>query len=172
MNLSHFVRTERSYRTIYWFCFVVQKHNSPIRYASWAKHSHWMNLWVIGDWIWAIGDWLWDIGYRLWAICDWQLAIGNWLLAIGDWLLNLGGKAAYPCLYTLHSTLYTKSDNDHTLSLIPYRLFPAKGSVLTQMPSADAGAVRSSAGQNLRRVRRTLHFDHREINSVNSSKNI
>ena len=33
-------------------------------------------------------------------------------------------------------------------NLSPYRPFPAKGSVLTQMPQADAGAVRSSAGQN------------------------
>ena len=28
----------------------------------------------------------------------------------------------------------------------------------------------SSAGQNLRRVRRALHFDHREINSLDSSE--
>ena len=56
--------------------------------------------------------------------------------------------------------------------LLADRPFPARGSVLTQMPKADAGAVRSSAGQNLRRVRRTLHFDHREINSLNGSKNI
>ena len=56
--------------------------------------------------------------------------------------------------------------------LLADRPFPARGSVLTQMPKADAGAVRSSAGQNLRRVRRTLHFDQREINSLNGSKNI
>ena len=35
-------------------------------------------------------------------------------LVIGDWLLDMGGKAAYPRLYTLHPTLYTKSDSDHT----------------------------------------------------------
>ena len=32
--------------------------------------------------------------------------------------------------------------------LLADRPFPARGSVLTQMPKADAGAVRSSAGQN------------------------
>ena len=84
-------------------------HNSTIRYASWAKHSLWLN----------------DV---------------------------------YTC--------------DRLNSLLPLTSLPAKGSVLTQMPSADAWAVRSSASQNLRRVRRTLHFDHREINAVNSSKNI
>ncbi|MEE0922275.1 MAG: hypothetical protein U0L47_07265 [Paludibacteraceae bacterium] len=46
--------------------------------------------------------------------------MGYWVLAIGDWLLNMGGKAAYPCLYTLHPTLYTKSDSDHAST--PYTL--------------------------------------------------
>jgi len=36
-------------------------------------------------------------------------AMGYGLLGIGDWLLDMGGKAAYPCLYTLHPTLYTIS---------------------------------------------------------------
>ena len=53
----------------------------------------------------GMGYRVWGIGYRLWAIGDWQLAIG-------DWWLDMGGKAAYPCLYTLHPTpsfyLYTQ----------------------------------------------------------------
>ena len=94
--------------------------------------------------LWGVGDWLLAIGY-------WRLAIGYGLLVMGYWLW--AGVCGVP------------------LS-VPFASSSAKGSVLTQMPSADAGAVRSSAGQNLRRVRRTLRFDHREINSVNSSKNI
>ena len=50
--------------------------------------------------------------------------------------------------------------------------FPARGSVLTQLLKADAGAVQSSAGQNRRRVRRALLFDRRKINPVKCSKNI
>ena len=74
----------------------------------------------------------------------------------------------YPCLYTLHPTLYTISASAPASNLSPLALsphLPAKGSVLTQMPQADAGAVRSSAGQN-------RNLDRREINAVNGSKNI
>ena len=90
------------------------------------------------------------------------LAMNYGPLVIGYWL----GYAALPISVPLRSTLYTKSDSDHASKLSPYRLIvhhlyalislPAKGSVLTQMPQADAGAVQSSAGQNHRRVRRTL----------------
>ena len=45
----------------------------------------------------VMGYWLWVNGYGWWVI--------------GDWLLDMGGKAAYPCLYTLHPTLYTISAN-------------------------------------------------------------
>ena len=72
------------------------------------------------------------------------LVIGYWLLAI-DWGMGL---CRYLCLYALRHTLYTKSDSDHASNLSPYRLIvhhlyalislPAKGSVLTQMPQADA----------------------------------
>ena len=54
--------------------------------------------------------------------------------------------------------------------------FPARGSVLTQMPKADAGAVRSSAGQNRhprpggrevrRKVRRTSKIVRRTLKSI------
>ena len=44
------------------------------------------------------------------------------------------------------STLYTlRFIAHHLYALIS---LPARGSVLTQMPQADVGAVRSSAGQN------------------------
>ena len=36
------------------FCFVVQ-HNSPIRYTSWAKHSLWLELWVLAIGYWRLG---------------------------------------------------------------------------------------------------------------------
>ena len=96
------------------FCFVVKAQlPNPLRVLSKTQPRGWSyGLLVIGYGILAIG-------YE-------RFVIGNWLLAIGDWLLNLGGKAAYPCLYTLHSTLYTKSDSDHALSLIPYRLIPCQ----------------------------------------------
>ena len=105
----------------------------------------------------------------------------------------------YLCLYALRHTLYTKSDSDHASNLSPYRLIvhhlyalislPAKGSVLTQMPQADAWAVRSSAGQNRWLVRQNIinwpkgdkygewfeehyKFDRRERSSMKGSKNI
>ena len=92
------------------------------------------------------------------------LAIGYWLLAI-DLSMEL---CRYLCLYALRHTLYTKSDSDsdHASNLSPYRLIdhqlyalislPAKDSVLTQMPQADARAVRSSAGQNRWSVRQNI----------------
>ena len=56
-------------------------------------------------------------------------------------------------------------------NLSPYRLIvhhlyalislPAKGSVLTQMPQADAGAVLSSAGQNRHPRPKGEKFDER-----------
>ena len=106
-------------------------------------------------------------------------------LVIGDWLLSieygrqsrisvplhstpyaLHQKRQRPRLYTLHPTLYTISASAPASNLSPYRLiYLPFGSVLTQMPQADAGAVRSSAGQNRNLARR-------EINSANCSKNI
>ena len=106
------------------------------------------------------------MGYWIWAIGYWLLGIGYWVLAIGDWLLDMGGKAAYPCLYTLHLTLYALHPTLYTDSPaftlkatattpLTFRLIavshhhlyalislPAKGSVLTQMPQADAEALR------------------------------
>ena len=41
--------------------------------------------------------------------------IADWLLDMGYGLLVIGGKAAYPCLYTLHPTLYTDSPCLYTL---------------------------------------------------------
>ena len=35
---------------------------------------------------------------------------------ISYWIWDMGGKAAYPRLYTLHLTLYTKSDSDHAFT--------------------------------------------------------
>ena len=90
------------------------QHNSPIRYASWAKHSLWLELWVIG-----YGYWLLAIGYGLWT--------------------GACGVA------TIHAS-----------NLSSYRPFPAKGSVLTQLPKADVWAVRSSAGQNRWSVRQNI----------------
>ena len=92
MNLSHFVRTDWFYRTIYWFCFVVpaQLYQSATRLEP--NTATRLKLW----------------------------AIGYWLLVIGYWLCDMGGKAAYPCLYTLPPTLYTKSDSDHAST--PYAL--------------------------------------------------
>ena len=75
---------------------------------------------------------------------------------IGDWQLNIGGKAAYPCL-SPYSLI--------TSSPLTSNLIACKGSVLTQMPQADAGAVRSSAGQN-------LHPRPWERGSKKGSKNI
>ena len=48
--------------------------------------------------------------------------MGYWLLDMGYGLLVLGGKAAYPRLYTLHPTLYTKSDSDHASTLYTLRV--------------------------------------------------
>ena len=59
----------------------------------------------------AMGNWLWAIGYWLWVLAM-GIGYGYWY-----WLLNMGGKAAYPCLYTLHFTLYTISDSDPAFSL-------------------------------------------------------
>ena len=66
------------------------------------------------------------------------LAIGYWLLA---WLCGFAAIRAFRLI--VH----------HLYALIS---LPAKGSVLTQMPQADAGAVRSSAGQNRRSVRQNI----------------
>ena len=131
-----------------------------------------MNYWPL-----VIGYWLWDIGY-------WVLAMGEWLFDMGGivairaftlYTLHSMLYALHPTLYTdspaftlyaLRFTLYTKSDSDHASNLSPYRLIvnhlyalislPAKGSVLTQMPQADAGAVRSSASQNHWSVRQNI----------------
>ena len=96
--------------------------------------------------------------------------MGYWVLAIGDWQLNMGGKAAIRAftLYTLRFTLLAPATLPLTSGLIASSF--AKGSVVTQMPSADAVSATSSAGQNLRRVRRALHFDHREISSLDRSE--
>ena len=78
-------------------------------------------------------------------------------LAISYWLLDMGGKAAYLRLYTLRFTLLAPTPLPLTSNLSPYRLiYLPFGSVLTQMPQADAGAVRSSAGQNRRSVRQNI----------------
>ena len=56
------------------------------------------------------------------------------------------------CPSELPDELISLRSNKNVLILLWSRCnasLPAKGSVLTQMPQADAGAVRSSAGQNL-----------------------
>ena len=71
-----------------------------------------------------------------------------------DEVLTMGyglGYSASPLSvpYTLHPTLYTISASAPASNLSPYRLiYLPFGSVLTQMPQADARAIRSSAGQN------------------------
>ena len=64
-----------------------------------------------------MGYWLLDMGYGIWAI-------GYWLLVIGYWLCDMGGKAAYPCLYTLHPTLYTISASAPASNLSPLAISP------------------------------------------------
>ena len=100
------------------------KHNSPIRYASWAKHSQgWMmNIPAVG----LIGS--------LTII----LAMGYWLLAI-DWGMGL---CRYLCLYALRPTLYTKSDSDHASNLSPHRLITLTSNlILCQRQCFDADAI-------------------------------
>ena len=154
MNFSHFVRTDWLYRTIIGFASLC-KHNSPIRYASWAKHSYEAEI---------MGDWLWAMGYGLLVIGNWRLVICYWWLAIGygrqsrisvPLHFTLIPRASTPD--TLRFTLLAPAPLPLTSNLSPYRLiYLPFGSVLTQMPQADAGAVRSSAGQNRWLVRRTL----------------
>ena len=73
--------------------------------------------------------------YRRLVIGDWLLDIGYWLLAIEYGLLNMGGKAAYPCLYTLHPTLYTKSDSAHAST--PYTLHPTLYTISASAPASN-----------------------------------
>ena len=117
------------------FCFVVPAQlPNPLRVLSKTQPGWIMNIPAVGligspPIILAIGHWLWVIGYGL-------------------------GGAASPLFMPLAS------------NLSPYRLIvhhlyalislPAKGSVLTQMPQADAWAVRSSASQNHWLVRQNI----------------
>ena len=110
------------------FCCVVL-HNSPIRYASWAKHNQRLDdeytcgrLHRPSDHYFGYG--LWAIGYGLeYAVCR------------------------YPCLSPLTFRLIVSC----LIASSPLisNLIPCLGSVLTQMPQADVEAVRSSASQNL-----------------------
>jgi hypothetical protein len=112
--------------------------------------------------------------------------MGHWLLA---WLCGSAAICA-STPYALHFTLKATATTPLSFRLIAvshhhlYALIslPARGSVLTQMPQADAGAVRSSAGQN-RHPRpkgdkcsewfeEHYKFDRRERSSMKGSKNI
>ena len=126
-----------------------------------TAHYFGYELLAIGYWLLAMGYWLLGIGYG-------QLVIGYLIWAALSLSVPLHSTPYTLCsmLYTLRFTLYTKSDSDHASNLSPYRLIvhhlyalislPAKGSVLTQMPQADAGAVRSSASQNHWSVRQNI----------------
>ena len=61
----------------------------------------------------------------------------------------IGGTYILPLITLIYTEprIYVSCFRVHPC-LLADRPFPAKGSVLTQMPQADAGAVRSSAGQN------------------------
>ena len=146
MNFSHFVRTDWLYRTIIGFASLcLAQLSNPLRVLSKTQPGWIMNIPAVG----LIGS------------PSIILAMNYWPLVIGL-VMRL---CRYLCLYTLRPMLYTKSDSDYASNLSPYRLIdhqlyalislPAKGSVLTQMPQADAGAVRSSASQNQRSIRRT-----------------
>ena len=159
MKSSHFVRTDwlfelsivlRSLSVLWTFGFAsLCQHNSPIRYASWAKHSPRLKLWAIG--------------YGL-------LGIGYWWLVIGYWIWAAKPHIRAFTRYSLRFTLLAIAPLPLASNFSPHCALSAKGSVLTQMPQADAGAIQSSAGQNLRKVRRALHFDHREISSLDRSE--
>ena len=94
-----------------------------------------------------------------------RLVIGYWLgrfsfaaiHAFTLYTLRFTPKA--PATTPLHATptLYTISASALASNLSPYRLiYLPFGSVLTQMPKADAGAVQSSASQNRRSVRQNI----------------
>ena len=141
-----FVRTDWLYRTIIG-CASLCWHNSPIRYASWAKHSHVAE--VMGNWLWAIGYRVLGIGYWLWVMSDWWLAI---------WY---GRHCRYPCLYTLHPTpyvlplhptLYTISANAPASNLSPYRL------IVCQRQCFDADAKQMQERYEVARVKTDGQF--------------
>ncbi|MBO5013656.1 MAG: hypothetical protein J6C57_06420 [Paludibacteraceae bacterium] len=76
------------------------------------------------------------------------LAMNYWPLVIG-YRLEVWGFAAI-CASTLYALRFIAH---HLYALIS---LPARGSVLTQMPQADAEAVRSSASQNRWSVRQNI----------------
>ena len=136
-------------------------------------------LWDIGYWVLAMGNWWLAIWYGRHCRYPCLYTLHLTLYALHPTLYTdspaftlytlrptLYTDAPAFTLYALRFTLYTKSDSDHASNLSPYRLIvhhlyalislPAKGSVLTQMPQADAGAVRSSASQNHWSVRQNI----------------
>ena len=89
--------------------------------------------------------------------------MGYWLWVIGDWLLNMGGKAAYPCLYTLHPTPYVLPL--HFTLLAPattpltFRLI-ASLRIVCQRQCFDADAIgRCSERYEVARVKTDGQFD-------------
>ena len=90
----------------------------PIRYASWAKHSHEaevMGLLAIGDWLWAIGYWVLVIGYWIWAAKP-------HIRASTLYTLRFTPKAT--ATTPLHPTLYTISASAPASNLSPLAISP------------------------------------------------
>ena len=68
------------------FCPVVRAQLSPIRYASWAKHSHEAEV---------MGCWLLGMGY-------WRLAMGYWVLVMSYGRLAMGWSMRRAVIRAFH----------------------------------------------------------------------
>ena len=134
------------------FCFVVPAQlSNPLRVLSKTQPGWIMNIPAVG----LIGS-----PPIILAMNYWPLVIGYWLLAWLCGFADICASTLYALRFTLKATATTPltfrliaSSHHHLYALIS---LPARGSVLTQMPQADAGAVRSSAGQNRWSVRQNI----------------
>ena len=122
-------------------------HNSPIRYASWAKHSHWG--WIYGQL---------DIGYGLWVIGYGQLVIGYWI-----WAAKPHIRAFTP--YTLRFTPKAIATLPLASNLSPYR-FIAHPHSLPLRQCFDADAKQMQERYEIARVKTSEEFEEHYISTI------